>query len=133
MGAGARLAAERDRWPEHWRVADLEREEDLLLAMLEPAEEIRAVIPCMRSTPHDGDEQVLIGVTDRRVVLVGRTPSDLERPRAIDVTDCASTAPRGQRLLPHHGGHLELDSDDDAIARMWSQIDDVDRRDAADA
>jgi hypothetical protein len=133
MGAGARLAAERDRWPEHWRFADLEREEDFLLAMLEPAEELRAVIPGTRSTPDDGDEQILIGVTDRRVVLVSRQRSDLEHPRAIDVTDCAPTAPRGQRLVPHYGGHLEFDIDEDAIARMWTTIDDVDRRDAADA
>ena len=33
MGAGARLAAERDRWPEHWRVADLDLEEDQLLEL----------------------------------------------------------------------------------------------------
>ena len=68
MGAGARFAAERDRWPEHWRVADLDMEEDVLLAMLEPAEELRAVIPGMRTTPADGEEQVL----DRRDRPAGR-------------------------------------------------------------
>ena len=87
MGAGARFAAERDRWPEHWRVADLDLEEDFLLALLEPAEELRAVIPGMRTTPADGEEQVLVGVTDRRVVVVGRRKrSDREPLRVIDVT-----------------------------------------------
>src|SRR5829696_7563991 len=98
MGAGARLAAERDRWPEHWRFADLDQEEDLLLKLLEPAEELRAVVPGMRSTPADGQEQVLIGVTDRRVVLVGRrSRSDAAAPGVTDVTVCATTAPRGMR------------------------------------
>ena len=94
----------------------------------DPAEELRAVIPAMRSTPDDGDDQVLIGVTDRRVVLVERRRrSESEPLRVIDVTDCASTAPRGQRLVPHSDGHLAFDVDEDAIARLWTHIDDVDR------
>ena len=129
MGAGARFAAERDRWPEHWQLADFDREEDFLLELLEPAEELRAVIPAMRSTPDGGEEQVLIGVTDRRVVLVERRHrSEGEPLRVIDVTACASSAPRGQRLVPHIDGPLEFDVDEDAITRLWRQIDDVDRR-----
>ena len=86
MGAGALFAAERDRWPEHWQVADLDREEDHLLASLEPAEELRAVIPAMRTSIADGDEQVLIGVTDRRVVVVGRPGRSEATPiRVVDV------------------------------------------------
>ena len=130
MGAGALFAAERDRWPEHWQVADLEREEDFLLAILEPAEELRAVIPAMRTSPADGEEQVLIGVTDRRVVLVGRRGRSEPRDagvESIDVTDCATVAPRDQRVVPHHDGHLEFDIDVDAIARMWAHIDGIDR------
>jgi hypothetical protein len=129
MGAGARFAAERDRWPEHWRVADLDMEEDVLLAMLEPAEELRAVIPGMRTTPAAGDEQVLIGVTDRRVVLIGRrSRSDREPLRVIDVTQCASTAPRGEKVVPHVDGQLAFDVDEESMSRMWAHIDEVDRQ-----
>jgi len=133
MGAGARLAAERDRWPEHWRFADFDQEEDVLLELLEPAEELRAVVPGMRSTPTDGEEQVLIGVTNLRVVIVGRHRHSESAPlRVVDVTRCASTAPRGQRVVPYQDGHLAFDIDEDAIARMWTQIDGVDRPAAGD-
>lgn len=126
MGSGARLAAERDRWPEHWRVADLDREEDFLLDMLEPAEELRAVVPGMRTTPQDGEEQILIGVTNRRVVLVGRRRgSDTAPLLVMDVTACASTAPRGERTVPHDDGQLAFDVSEDAMARMWARIDEV--------
>ena len=125
MGAGARFAAERDRWPEHWRVADLEMEEDGLLADLQPTEELRAVVPAMRSTSAHGEVQVLIGVTDRRVVLVSRQRTDEHRLHVLDVTDCAATAPRGERLVPHDDGHLAFDVDDESIARVWAHIDAV--------
>ena len=49
MGAGARMAAERDRWPDHWRVADLEFEEEGVLDLLQHDEELMAVVPGMRS------------------------------------------------------------------------------------
>lgn len=129
MGAGARFAAERDRWPEHWRVADLDMEEDGLLDLLEPAEELRAAIPGMRSTPQGGAEQVLVGVTDRRVVLVRRRhhPADGSPVRVLDVTRCASMAPHGSRVVPHHDGNVAFDSDDEAIARLWSRIEELDR------
>src|SRR6476660_4474514 len=65
MGAGARMAAERDRWPDHWRVADLEFEEEGVLDLLQHDEELVAVVPGMRSTPEEGQSQVLIAVTDR--------------------------------------------------------------------
>lgn len=129
MGAGARFAAERDRWPEHWRVADLDREEDFLLALLGPAEELRAVIPGMRSTPAAGEEQVLIGVTDRRVVLIGRRERSEAAPvRLTDVTVCAASAPRGGHVVPHDDGHLAFDVDAEALARVWTRIDDLARR-----
>ena len=80
MGAGARMAAERDRWPDHWRVADLEIEEEGVLDLLQDDEELVAVVPGMRSTPDEGDSQVLIAVTNRRVVVVGRT-----RTEAVDL------------------------------------------------
>lgn len=119
MGAGARFAAERDRWPEHWRVADLELEEDGLLALLDPSEDLRSVVPAMRSTPADGVEQVLIAVTDRRVVIVASG-------RVIDVTACAPAAPRDGHVVPHDDGHVELDLDEDSIARMWAHVDALD-------
>ena len=128
MGAGARLAAERDRWPEHWRVADLELEEDQLLELLESAEELRAVIPAMRSTPFRGDEQVLLAVTDRRVLLIGRVWRVADSPLgALDVTSCAASAPRGERIVPHDDGHLAFDIDDEVVAHLWTSIDRVDR------
>lgn len=127
MGAGARLAAERDRWPEHWRVADLDGEEDVLLAMLEPTEELRAVIPGLHSTPSRGDAQVLIGVTDRRVVLVGHR-SDEELPAVTDITRCATSTARGSCIFPHGDGHLTFDLDAEAIDRTWTFIDGVEQR-----
>ena len=128
MGTGARLAAERDRWPEHWRVADLDLEEDRLLELLAPAEELRAMIPAMRSSALDGDEQVLLAVTDRRIVLIGRVwrtaGTDLG---VLDVTACATGAPRGERLLAHGDGHLAFDIDDEVIAHLWATIDRIPR------
>jgi hypothetical protein len=133
MGAGARFAAERDRWPEHWRVADLDREEDFLLELLEPSEELRAVVPAMRCRQAEGAEQVLVGVTDRRVVLIGRRARSEASPVAlVDVTDCAARAPRGQHVVPHHDGHLTFDVDAEALARLWAHIDDLDRHVAAE-
>jgi hypothetical protein len=127
MGAGARLAAERDRWPDHWRVADFEMEEEGLLALLAPSEELRAVVPGMRSTPAYGENQVLVGVTDRRVIVIGRRGSDsAAQLRVVDVTQCVGTSPRGQQRVPHDEGHLDFDLDDEALARIWARIDDLD-------
>jgi hypothetical protein len=119
------MAAERDRWPEHWRVADLEVEEDGLLDLLTPEEELIAVVPGMRWMPAEGDHQVLIAVTNLRVVVVGRSTAGSTDLRVVDVTRCSSTAPRLTRHVPHFDGHLTLDIDDESIARMWARIDDV--------
>ncbi len=48
MGAGARLAEERDKWSDDWQIADLEPEGEHLIALLEMAEELRAVVPGVR-------------------------------------------------------------------------------------
>jgi hypothetical protein len=125
MGAGARMAAERDRWPVHWRVADLEIEEEGVLELLQQDEELVAVVPGMRSTPTEGESQVLIAVTDRRVVVVGRSRTEAADLHVVDVTDCSTTVPRESRRLPHFDGHLTLDLDDASIARIWARIDDV--------
>jgi hypothetical protein len=105
-------------------MADLDFEEEAVLALLQDGEELLAVVPGMRSRPADGEQQVLIAVTDRRVVVVGRNGSDdALGPRIIDVTKCSTTAPRAERRLAHDGGHLTLDLDDAAIARLWEHID----------
>jgi len=123
MGAGARLAAERDRWPDRWRMADLEIEEEAVLELLRDDEELFTVVPGLRSRPDDGEHQVLVVVTDRRVVVVGRAKDDTLGLRIVDVTQCSSSAPRTERRLVHDGGHLTLDVDDESIARMWAHID----------
>ena len=74
MGAGARLAEERDKWSDDWQVADLEQEGEHLVGLLETAEELRTVVPGVR----EGSwcrAPVLIGVTDRRILVVGRWPA----------------------------------------------------------
>jgi len=119
------MAAERDRWPEHWRVADLEIEEDGLLDLLTPEEELIAVVPGMRRMPAEGVHQVLIAVTSQRVVVVGRSNTESTDLRVVDVTHCSSTAPRLTREVPHFDGYLMFDLDDESIARMWARIDDV--------
>jgi hypothetical protein len=125
MGAGARMAAERDRWPDHWRVADLEFEEEGVLDLLQQDEELMAVVPGMRSAPEAGDSQVLIAVTDRRVLVVGRARTEAMDLYVVDVTDCSSTAPRESKRVPHLDGHLTFDLDDASLARIWARIDDV--------
>ncbi len=122
MGAGARMAAERDRWPEHWRVADLDVEEEGLLDLLLDAEELRAVVPGTRTTT-DGDVQVLVGVTDRRVVVVGRGSRGAGL-RVLDITGCATTANR-DIAVPYSDGEYAFDIDADAVARVWATIDQV--------
>jgi hypothetical protein len=125
MGAGARMAAERDRWPAHWRVADFDIEEEGVLDLLQPAEELVALVPGTHSTPGGVDNQVLVAVTDRRVIVVGRSRRASGELRIIDVTECSTTSPRLVRQVPHVDGHLMFDLDDAAIARMWARIDDV--------
>lgn len=94
MGSGARLAQERDGWAAEWRTADLDQEGEHLLGILESAEELRAAVPGVRVALVDGATQrdegdgaggtarrliaarrhrpVLIAVTDRRILVVGR-------------------------------------------------------------
>jgi hypothetical protein len=123
MGAGARMAAERGLWPEHWRVADLDSEEEALLDLLQADEDLLAVVPGMRSTTVDGENQVLIAVTDRRVVVIGRSKLAAGGPRIVDVTECSTKAPRNEREVPHFDGLLVLDLEQESIARMWARID----------
>ena len=100
MGAGARMAAERDRWPEHWRVADLDMRGGASCSTCSSRPRScgrwsRACAP----RPPTARSQVLIGVTDRRV-RARRAPRATETEPTcgvVDVTDCAPTAPRESR------------------------------------
>jgi len=140
MGAGARLAEERDRWPDDWQIADLEQEGEHLLDLLELAEELRTVVPGVR----DGSlcrAPVLIGVTDRRILVVGRWPAadadadagnashddplhEVQLPMYVTTAPMASLAVardgRGTRLgLP--GAEFWLDPV--ALDRLWEHVD----------
>ena len=91
MGAGARLAEERDKWSDDWQTADLEPEGEHLIALLEMAEELRAVVPGVREGS-TGRAAVLIGVTDRRILVVGRWPvADVDQPLLDDPRPQVST------------------------------------------
>ena len=75
MGAGARLAEERDRWEDHWRMVNLSVRASTCSTFLSPAEELRTAVPGLRTTA-DGESPVLVGITDRRVLVVGRWRMD---------------------------------------------------------
>ena len=135
MGAGARLAEERDKWSDDWQIADLEQEGEHLLALLELAEELRAVVPGVR----DG----LVGPCARAdrchrsqdprggpVAGRGRRPPLRDDPRSEVRPDDVTTAiiasleeardGRGTRLgLP--GAEFGLDPV--ALDRLWEHVD----------
>ena len=88
MGAGARLAEERDRWEDHWRMVDLEREGEHLLDLLSPAEELRTAVPGLR-TAADGESPVWsespIGGFSSSVAG-GRTPANDPGPGRVSAS-----------------------------------------------
>jgi hypothetical protein len=128
MGAGARLAEERDRWSDDWQIADLEQEGEHLLGLLERAEELRAAVPGVR----EGSScraPVLIGVTDRRILVVGRWPTADDESTMLEGSMHVTTAltasleeardGRGTRLgLP--GAEFTLDPV--ALDRLWEHM-----------
>jgi hypothetical protein len=127
MGMGARLAEERDRWEDHWRVVDLELEGEQLLDALLPAEELRTAVPGLRTTMH-GETPVLIGITDRRVLVVGQSEAEpgggsgLRTELSVeDVTEQVEPSTPTMSLQVA-GGTLMLDLDDDALARLWASM-----------
>ena len=73
MGAGARLAEERGRWAADWLMVDLEPEAEQLLGLLGRTEELRVAVPSTCSNEALGPGPVLVGVTDRRILLVSRS------------------------------------------------------------
>jgi hypothetical protein len=130
MGAGARLAEERDRWEDHWRVVDLEQEGEHLLDVLFPAEELRTAVPGLLIAT-DGESPVLIGITDQRILVVGRGwdagPGGGSGLRTLisvdDVTDhVQSSTPASLQVA---GGTIELDLDDAALDRLWASMGDL--------
>lgn len=124
MGSGAQLAQERDGWAADWREADLDQEGEHLLGLLDRAEELRAAVPAVRvsqtgDTAHNGGDGaggaarpsvVLIGVTDRRIIVVGRW-----NHREIDVVTSATAYFEQGR--DGDWGRLEL-RDDDAVLEL---------------
>ncbi len=131
MGAGARLAEERDRWEDRWRVVDLEQESEYLLDVLFPSEELRTAVPGLR-TAAGGESAVLIGITDQRVLVVGRWwdaelggGSGLRTEIGVeDVTrDVFFSTPTAS--LKVAGGTIKLDLDDDALDRLWASMGDL--------
>jgi hypothetical protein len=130
MGAGARLAEERDRWEDHWRVVDLEQEGEHLLDVLLPSEELRTAVPGLR-TAADGASAVLIGITDQRVLVVGRwwdaEPGGGSGLRDISVDDVTHrvymSTPTAS--LEVAGGTITLDLDGDALDRLWVAMGDL--------
>lgn len=124
MAAGAKLAAERGFWPDEWRVADLEPEEERLLDVLESGEELCAAVPAMLSG-HDVDVPMLIGVTERRLLLLTRTTGDTVV--VTDVTRCVHHVDRSAPI-PFHGQQIRLDASAEHLARVWSLVDEIGRR-----
>ena len=112
MGAGARFAAERDRWPEHWQLADLDRGGG------RPARAAGAGGGAARGHPGDAvDVRRRRGAgPDRRHRSAGRRSSSRRPARTSRAVAgdrrhgaCASTAPRwSRRSSPHVDGHARV-------------------------
>jgi hypothetical protein len=130
MGAGARLAEERDQWEDHWRMVDLELEGEHLLDLLSPAEELRAAVPGLRSAP-SGERPVLIGITDRRALVIGCSREQEAasghgfRPGfgVDDVTTRVAGFARGAPMVVAGGDTIALDLDEHALDRLWESMD----------
>lgn len=125
MAAGARLAAERERWPEQWQFIDFDVEEEQLLDVLDHDEELSTVVPAMWSLSNsDGEGRpVLVAATARRVLVVGGRDAAGEGEVGVsDVTRCARRTPR-VAVMPRRYGELSFDIDADAFDRMWASID----------
>lgn len=131
MGAGARLAEERGRWADHWRIVDLEQAGDRLLECLEPEEELRTAVPGFREREPHGADPVLIGVTDRRVLVVGpgEPSATLDHVGVADVTRAARRTFEGRTFTVVHddlpGGEVEIDLEPADLARLRELMDEL--------
>lgn len=129
MGAGARLAEERGRWADRWQVVDLDHASERLLESLDPGEELRTAIPGFRDRRRPGTDPVLIGVTDRRVLVVG--PGGSSAPeRTVPVADATRALSRMVAdgtftvvLSDLPGGEVELQLEPADLVRLREHVD----------
>jgi hypothetical protein len=105
-----------------------EPEIEHLLDSLDPAEELRAAVPGSRSAPNEA-RPVLIGVTNRRMLVIGRRPAVagnsgtiVQTPPTVDhVTLLVRTFARDVPMEVA-GGTIELDLDADALDRLCRHL-----------
>jgi hypothetical protein len=110
---------------------DLENASEHLLDSLDPDEELRAAVPGLRGRELHGADPVLIGVTDRRVLVVGpRTASASDR--SVEVADATRVMTRlvaggtfTVRLADLPGGVVDLELDPVALARLRQHVDEL--------
>jgi hypothetical protein len=109
-------------------VVDLELEGEQLLDVLLPFEELRTAVPGLR-TAAEGASAVLIGITDQRVLVVGRWwdaepggGSGLRTEMSVD--DVTRYVDMSMRMTSFEvaGGTIKLDLDDDALDRLWASM-----------
>jgi hypothetical protein len=113
-------------------MVDLDQEGEHLLDLLFPTEELQAAVPGLRTAP-DGESPVLIGVTDRRALVIGgrrrgETGSGTGFQSGIgvdDVTTWVAGFVRGAPMVVADGDTIALDLDDHALDRLWRSMDEL--------
>ena len=131
MGAGARLAEEKGRWPDHWQVVDLDTATDRLIESLDPGEELRTAVPGYREREPHGADPVLIGVTDRRVLVVGPggTSATHDGVGVADATGAMTRMVAGRTftvlLNDMPGGEVEIDLEPADLVRLRELVDEL--------
>jgi hypothetical protein len=110
-------------------LVDLEREGEQLLDTLSPAEELRTAVPGLR-TAADGESPVLIGITDRRVLVVSRQRADAGACLGaqlgvcvMDVTPHVAGLGRAASIEMADGDTIAFDLDDHTMDRLWESMD----------
>jgi hypothetical protein len=110
-------------------LVDLEREGEHLLDILSPCEELRTAVPGLR-TAADGESPVLIGITDRRVLVVGRQRTDAGERLGVqlgigvvDVTPHVAGLGRTASIEMADGDTIAFDLDDHTMDRLWESVD----------
>lgn len=114
MGAGARLAEERGRWPVHWQLADLERQSEQLIAALDPEEQLQLAVPAL-ALELDPGMAIVVGVTDRRLLAAG-TRLLVDEPAPPSEVWASSAGMRA--TLAERG--ITLDLDEAAATPVWA-------------
>lgn len=130
MGAGARLAEERGRWSDQWRIVDLDLASERLLDSLDPGEELWTAVPGFRNQAPHHEDAVLIGVTDRRVLVVGADGASPTADR-VGVADATRAMTRIVEdgtftvRLGMPGGDVEIDLDPVDLVRLRELVDEL--------